>query len=127
MTDKPITAQDLEELFGKVDFEKLIRDEILKEGAEEIQRKYNHHLLTTLYGSNYPGSSSYEENGDKYIVIPKENYEYLMKPQDNSFFGKIKRGWKLFYYSLEEWYDVIYYDEFEEEFFDYLGRSIEDL
>ena len=120
--DKPITAKELEELFGKIDLEQLIRDEILKEGAEEIQRQYDRHLLTTLYGS-----SSYEENGDKYMVIPSENYEYLIEPQDNSFFGKIKRGWKLFYYSLEEWYDVIYYDEFEEEFFDYLGRSIEDL
>ena len=127
MTDKPITAQDLEELFGKVDFEKLIRDEILKEGAEEIQRQYDRHLMTVLYGSSFADGVSYEENGDKYMVIPSENYEYLMEPQDNSFFGKIKRGWKLFYYSLEEWYDVMYYDEFEEDFFDYLGRSIEDL
>ena len=125
--DKPITAKELEELFGKVDLEKLVRDEVLKESAEEIQRQYDKHLLTVLYGSSFADGVSYEENGDKYIVIPKENYEYLMEPQDNSFFSKIKTGWKLFYYSLEEWYDVMYYDEFEEEFFDYLGRSIEDL
>jgi len=45
MNDKPTTAQELEELFGKVDFEKLIRDDILKEGAEEFQRQYDKHLM----------------------------------------------------------------------------------
>lgn len=53
MDDKPTTAQELEELFGKVDFEKLIRDDILKEGAEEFQRQYDKHLMTTLYGSSF--------------------------------------------------------------------------
>jgi hypothetical protein len=53
MTEKPITAQELEELFGKVDFEKLIRDDIIKEGAEEFQRQYDKHLMTTLYGSSF--------------------------------------------------------------------------
>ena len=47
MTEKPTTAQELEELFGKVDWEQLIRDEVLKEGAEEIQRQYDKHLMTT--------------------------------------------------------------------------------
>ena len=47
------TAQELEELFGKVDFEKLIRDDIIKEGAEEFQRQYDKHLMTTLYGSSF--------------------------------------------------------------------------
>ena len=53
MNDKPTTAQELEELFGKVDFEKLIRDDILKEGAEEFQRQYDKHLMTTLYVSSF--------------------------------------------------------------------------
>ena len=87
MTDKPITAKELEELFGKVDFQQLVKDEILKEGAEEIQRKYNHYLLTTLYGSSFTNGFSYEENGNKYMVIPSENYEYLMKKPPK----KIKR------------------------------------
>ena len=43
MTEKPITAQDIEEAFGKVDFEKLIGDDIIKEGAEEFQRQYDKH------------------------------------------------------------------------------------
>ena len=53
MTEEPTTAQELEELFGKVDFEKLIRDDIIKEGAEEFQRQYDKHLMTTLYGSSF--------------------------------------------------------------------------
>jgi hypothetical protein len=53
MTDMKTKAQELEELFGKVDFEKLIRDDILKEGAEEFQRQYDKHLMTTLYGSSF--------------------------------------------------------------------------
>lgn len=59
--NEPTTAKDLEDLFGKVDFEKLVRDEILKEGAEEIQRQYDKHLLTTLYGSSFADGVSYEE------------------------------------------------------------------
>ena len=91
MTDKPITAKELEELFGKVDLEKLVRDEVLKESAEEIQRQYDKHLMTVLYGSSFADSVSYEENGDKYMVIPSENYEYLMKKPPK----KIKR--RIFY------------------------------
>ena len=53
MTEKPITAKDIEEAFGKVDFEKLIIDDILKEGAEEFQRQYDKHLMTILYGSSF--------------------------------------------------------------------------
>jgi hypothetical protein len=52
-TEKPITTQELKELFGKVDFQQLVKDEILKEGAEEIQRQYDHHLMTTLYGRTF--------------------------------------------------------------------------
>ena len=121
MTDKPITAKELEELFGKVDLEKLVRDEVLKESAEEIQRQYDRHLMTVLYGSSFADGVSYEENGDKYIVIPSENYEYLMEPQDNSFFGKIKTGWKAFYWSYQDWLDAMVSEDYVKEFFDYLG------
>ena len=79
MTDKPTTAQELEELFGKVDFEKLIRDEILKEGAEEFQRQYDKHLMTILYGSSFAN--------------------YVMKKQ----YKKIKRklSYDVYYWSNE--------------------------
>lgn len=81
----------IEELFGKVDFEQLVRDEILKEGAEEIQRQYDKHLLTALYGSSFANSVSCEENGDKYIVVSNDAYDCLMKKPPK----KIKR--RIFY------------------------------
>ena len=46
MTEKPLTAKDIEEAFGKVDFEKLIRDVILETGAEEL-------LMPASYGSSF--------------------------------------------------------------------------
>ena len=56
MTNKPTTAQELEELFGNVDLEQLIKDAVykeFKEGAEEMQRQLDKHLLTTLFGRKY--------------------------------------------------------------------------
>ena len=56
MTEKPTTAQELEELFGNVDLEQLIKDAVykeFKEGAEEMQRQHDKHLLTTLFGRKY--------------------------------------------------------------------------
>ena len=44
MDDKPTTAQELEELFGKVDLEKVLKDEIIA----EIKEQHDKHLLTTL-------------------------------------------------------------------------------
>ena len=81
MTEKPTTAQELEELFGKVDWEQLIRDEVLKEGAEEIQRQYDKHLMTTLYGSSFADM----------IIMHPEVYKYLTRKQ----YKKIKR--RIFY------------------------------
>ena len=43
MDEKPTTSQELEELFGNVDLEQLIKDAVLKEfkeGAEEMQRQF---------------------------------------------------------------------------------------
>ena len=34
MTEPPFTAKDVEEAFGKVDFKKLIGDDILKKSSE---------------------------------------------------------------------------------------------
>ena len=81
MTEKPTTAQELEELFGKVDWEQLIRDEVLKEGAEEIQRQYDKHLMTTLYGSSF---------ADMVMIYP-DSFKLLEKV----FYKKIKR--RIFY------------------------------
>ena len=43
MTDKPTTVQELEELCCKVDFEKLMRDEILK----KVQKKSKDNMIRT--------------------------------------------------------------------------------
>jgi hypothetical protein len=45
MTEKPITAKDIEEAFGKVDFEKLIRDDLIKELKEQHNEQMNAVLL----------------------------------------------------------------------------------
>ena len=45
-TEKPITAKNIEEAFGKVDFEKLIGDDILKKSEEEL-------LMPASYGSSF--------------------------------------------------------------------------
>ena len=84
MTNKPTTAQELENLFGNVDLEQLIKDAVLKEfkeGAEEIQRQYDKHLMTTLYGSSF---------ADMVMVEPGV-YKYLTRKQ----YKKIKR--RIFY------------------------------
>ena len=78
---KPTTAQELEELFGKVDWEQLIRDEVLKEGAEEIQRQYDKHLMTILYGSSFADM----------IMVEPGVYKYYTRKQ----YKKIKR--RIFY------------------------------
>jgi len=44
MTNKPTTAKELEELFGEVDLEKVIKDEIVA----EIKEQHDKHLLNTL-------------------------------------------------------------------------------
>ena len=46
MTENPITAKNIEEAFGKVDFEKLIGDDILKKSEEEL-------LMPASYGSSF--------------------------------------------------------------------------
>lgn len=55
------------------------------------------------------------------IVIHPDMMEYLMEQQNNSFFGKLKYGWKLFHLSYQDWMDAMYSEDYVEEFFDYLG------
>lgn len=107
--------------FKDVDLENLIKDEILAEFAAGIKEQRDRHLLTTLYGSNYPGSTSYEENGEKYIIVHNDAYQKLTEATDNSFLGKLKYGWKLFYLSYQDWLETMMYDDYAKEFFEYLG------
>jgi hypothetical protein len=119
MTEKPITAKDVEEAFGKVDFEKLIGDNILKKSAEEL-------LMPASYGSSFADIVSHEENDDRYIVLHPDVYKYLTEATDTSFFGKLKYGWKLFMLSWSDWKDAMVSEDYVEEFFEYLGNC-EDL
>ena len=114
MTKKPITAKDVEEAFGKVDFEKLIGDDILKKSAEEL-------LMPASYGSSFADIVSHEENDDRYIVVHPDAYKYLTEATDTSFFGKLKYGWKLFMLSWSDWKDAMVSEDYVEEFFEYLG------
>lgn len=45
MTDQQPTIKEIEELFGEVNFEQLVRDELLA----EIREKENKHLMRILY------------------------------------------------------------------------------
>ena len=108
MNDKPTTAQELEELFGKVDFEKLIRDEILKEGAEEFQRQYDKHLMTTLYGSSFADM----------VMIHPEVYKSMKYNRPMNVFEKLQAGWWWFGECFDEWCYTMTHDDGE--FFNYL-------
>ena len=78
--------------------------------------------MTTLYGSSFADSVSYEENGEKYIIIHNDAYHKLTEATDNSFFGKIKYGWRLFALSVSDWKDAMVSEDYVEEFFEYLGN-----
>ena len=47
MDDKPTTAQELEELFGKVDWEKVFKDEL----TAEVKRQLDYNMSIILYGT----------------------------------------------------------------------------
>lgn len=115
MTDKQTTAKELEEAFGRVDWEKVINDGIIKKNEGE-------YLMSPSYGISITNSLSY---GDKYIVVHNDAYQKLTEATDTSFYGKIKYGWKLFMLSWSDWKDAMTSDDYVEEFFEYLG-SCED-
>ena len=108
MTEKPITAKDIEEAFGKVDFEKLIGDDILKEGAEEFQRQYDKHLMTTLYGSSFADM----------VMIHPEVYKSMKYNRPMNVFEKLQAGWWWFGECFDEWCWTMTHDDGE--FFNYL-------
>jgi hypothetical protein len=109
MTDEqPTTAQELEELLGKVDFEKLMRDEILKKGAEEVQRQYDKDLMTILYGSSF---------ADMVMVEPGV-YKSMKYNRKMNFLEKLQSGWWWFGECFDEWCWTMTHDDGE--FFNYI-------
>lgn len=69
---------------------------------------------------------AFDENGEKCIIIHPDAYHKLKEVTNNSFFGKIKYGWRLFMLSVSDWEDAMVSEDYVEEFFKYLG-SCEDL
>jgi hypothetical protein len=59
------------------------------------------------------------------VLLHPEVYKYLTEATDNSFFGKLKYGWRLFALSVSDWKDAMVSEDYVEEFFWFLG-SCED-
>lgn len=93
MTEKPTTAQELEELFGKVDLEQVIWDSIV----EEMKEAHNKQLFDDI-------------NPDT-ILHMKYN-----RPMN--VFEKLHSGWWWFFQCAEEWGWTMTHDDGE--FFNYI-------
>lgn len=107
MTEKPTTTQELEELFGNVDFEQLVKDQILKESAEEMQRQHYHHLMTTLYGSSFVDMVMIEEKVFYKKIKRRIFYEVIWwgaKSRHTKCFYSVKKMRK-FVNELHRWYN----------------------
>lgn len=102
MTNKPTTAQELEELLGKVDWEKVLKDKIVS----IIKEDENKRLMTTLYGSSFAdGVMMYPK---VYKTMNRVKFE-MSKATEKTFFGrkyatkKIKRriSYEVIWWSAE--------------------------
>lgn len=121
MTEEPpITAEQLQEKFGKVDFEKLLRDQLHKE-----EKDYCDKLQADSVYKNFKDwvNRTYEkyESGESYIIVHPEGYKVIKEVMDDSFFGKLRLGWRLFALSVSDWKDAMYSEDYVDEFFEYLG------
>jgi hypothetical protein len=116
MTEKPTTAQELEELFGEVDFKQLVKDQILKESAEEMQRQHYRHLMTTLYGSSFADMVMIEEKVFYKKIKRRIFYEVIWwgaESRHTKCFYSVKKMRK-FVNELHRWYNE--YIEIEKTF-----------
>ena len=94
MTDEqPTTAQEFEELLGKVDWEKVFKDELIA----EVKRQLDYNMSIILYGT--PGK------------VMKIN-----RPMN--VFEKLQSGWWWFGECFDEWCYTMTHDDGE--FFNYL-------
>ena len=104
MDDKPITPKDIEELFGRVDWEKVLKDEIVA----EIKEQHDHHLLTTLYGSSFADM----------VMIEPGVYKSMKYNRPMNVFEKLHSGWYWFGECFDEWCWTMTHEDGE--FFNYL-------
>ena len=65
---------------------------------------------------------SFDNENYNYVVLHPDAYKTLKEATDNSFFGKLRRGFKFFHYSYQDWKDAMYSEDYVEEFFEYLGN-----
>ena len=86
----------VEELKG-INLEQVIWDEL----AEELAKQHTEQLLQ--------------------IIIQPGFHKYFTESQDNSFFGKLRYGWRLFALSFSDWQDALTSEEYVDDFFYYLG------
>ena len=62
-----------------------------------------------------------DESGESYIIVHPEGYKVIKAVMDDSFFGKLRLGWRLFALSVSDWKDAMYSEDYVGEFFEYLG------
>ena len=104
MTDKPTTAQELEELFGKVDWEKVLKDKIVS----IIKEDENKRLMTTLYGSSFADM----------IMVEPGVYKSMKYNRKMNFIEKLDASWWWMTQIFEEWCWQMTHDDGE--FFNHL-------
>ena len=94
MTDPQPTIKEIEELFGEVNFEQLVRDELLA----VINEEENKRLMTTLYGNSF--ADGVMMHPKVYKTMNRVKFE-MSKAMEKTLFGrkyatkKIKR--RIFY------------------------------
>ena len=91
--NKPTTAQELEELLGKVDWEKVFKDEL----TAEVKKQLDYNMSIILYGT--PG-------------------EVMKHNRPMNVFEKLHSGWWWFGECFDEWCWTMTHDDGE--FFNYL-------
>jgi len=107
MTEKPPTAQELEELFGKVDWEKVFKDELIA----EVKKQHDYNMMTTLYGSSFADS----------VMIHPEVYKSMKYNRKINFLEKLEAGRFWFCECFDEWCWTMTHDDGE--FFNYIQRD----
>jgi hypothetical protein len=93
MTDKPTTAQELEELLGRVNWDKVFKDEL----TAEVKKQLDYNMSIILNGT--PG-------------------EVMKYNRPMNIFEKLQAGWWWFGECFDEWCWTMTHDDGE--FFNYI-------
>lgn len=94
-----------------------------KRGIENYYSHKNDIELEQLIWDNLVKELKEHHNEQMNVVLLNPDaYKTLKEVTDNSFFGKLRRGFKFFHYSYQDWRDVMVSGDYVEEFFEYLGN-----